>query len=72
MNVLPDNWLWKIKVIFPRLCWADLVVWNMRYRPIADILRPEESGMMAGQCRAEVEEYGHGWCGQCVKQEAIK
>lgn len=67
MAIMPDKWLYKIKQIWPRICWAELVIWNLRYREISDILNPEENGMMVGGCRKEVEKYSHGWCGHCVK-----
>ena len=62
---IPTAWLSAVKNRWPHYCWAELVMWNMGYRPLLEIFRPEEAGMLTGACRPLVDEHGHGWCGCC-------
>lgn len=68
MNIMPDSWLYKIKSIWPEFCWAELVAWNMGYRDsMFQIFHGGDYDMLVGACHRDVEKYGHGWCGHCVK-----
>ena len=63
---LPDFVLHWIKVIYPKYCWASLVIWNMG-NPEYNIFHPIETSMFIGGCDHLVKEKGSGWCGHCKK-----